>query len=159
MPDASPCTAPWVMTLEIAQALTIPHLIYQESIVQSLETLLVLGALDRNLNITALGKAMAIYPLDPLHAKAMITSLQVVFAHTFVAVPGLRQAQAPGGMVGAPGRILNAGPSMTVHTCSHSQMVSCKSVLLLLPSISIASSLGSIPLLPLNGNCRQHAQR
>ena len=50
-----------------------------QAIVQSLETLFLLGALDQDLHITTLGEAMALYPVDPQHAKALCTSLQAPY--------------------------------------------------------------------------------
>nr|WMV69937.1 ATP-dependent RNA helicase DHX8 [Euglena gracilis]BDX17153.1 ATP-dependent RNA helicase PRP22C [Euglena gracilis] len=46
----------------------------KDALVQSLETLLALGAVDADLRITPLGTAMALFPLDPMHAKALINS-------------------------------------------------------------------------------------
>eukprot|EP00996_Jenningsia_fusiforme_P004019 NODE_481_length_2198_cov_28.596091_g443_i0.p1 GENE.NODE_481_length_2198_cov_28.596091_g443_i0~~NODE_481_length_2198_cov_28.596091_g443_i0.p1 ORF type:complete len:699 (-),score=159.35 NODE_481_length_2198_cov_28.596091_g443_i0:53-2149(-) len=51
----------------------------RDAIVQSLEQLLVLGALDSNLDITPLGRCMAMLPLDPMHAKALIISSRPPF--------------------------------------------------------------------------------
>jgi len=49
------------------------------AVVQSLESLLLLGALDETLAITPAGKAMALFPLDPMHARALINSFAPPF--------------------------------------------------------------------------------
>eukprot|EP00668_Euglena_longa_P014547 GGOE01018537.1.p1 GENE.GGOE01018537.1~~GGOE01018537.1.p1 ORF type:complete len:689 (-),score=223.50 GGOE01018537.1:334-2400(-) len=51
----------------------------KDALVQSLETLLALGAVDSDLHITPLGKAMSLFPLDPMHAKAFINSFMPPF--------------------------------------------------------------------------------
>lgn len=44
------------------------------TVIRSLEQLFALGALDTDSHLTAVGKQMADFPLDPIYAKMLIVS-------------------------------------------------------------------------------------